>query len=145
MRTGLSALVLALAVAVPAYAHGLLIPEDKNLPPLAMVNHRVTITIDDQVAVTTVEQSFRNHTDRQLEATYLFPIPKGASVDKFTMWVGGRRMGAETLGASQARGIYEGIVRRLEDPALLEYLGRDLCKVRIYPIPRRGEQRGREI
>ena len=71
-------------------AAGLLIPEDKKLPPLAMVNHKVTVTIDDQVAVTTVEQTFRNHTDRNLEATYLFPVPKGASVRQ-VHHVGGRQ------------------------------------------------------
>ncbi|HEY7314637.1 MAG TPA: VIT domain-containing protein, partial [Gemmataceae bacterium] len=59
------------------HGHGLLIPEDKSLPPLAMLNHKVKISIDDQVAVTRVEQTFRNHTDRQLEATYIFPVPKG--------------------------------------------------------------------
>src|SRR5438105_4579784 len=57
---------------------GLLIPEEKTLPPLAMLDHKVTITIEDQVATTRVEQTFRNHTDRPLEATYLFPVPKGA-------------------------------------------------------------------
>src|SRR6266404_6037555 len=48
----------------PAYSHGLLIPEDRKVPPLAMVNHQVTISIDDQVAETRVEQTFRNHTAR---------------------------------------------------------------------------------
>ena len=64
-------------------ATGLLIPTEKKLAPLAMLNHQVNIAIEDQVAVTRIEQTFRNHTDRQLEATYIFPIPKGASVRKF--------------------------------------------------------------
>ena len=37
MRRLLPALILALAAAGPAAAAGLLIPEDKKLPPLAMV------------------------------------------------------------------------------------------------------------
>src|SRR3954468_8709191 len=87
MRRILAALTLCLAVANSASATGLLIPTEKKLPPLAMLNHTVNIQIEDQVAVTRIEQTFRNHTDRQLEATYIFPIPKGASVRKFTMWV----------------------------------------------------------
>ena len=59
MRRVLSALVLVLAAVGPAGAAGLLIPEDKKLPPLAMVHHRVSIGIDDQVAVTTIEQALR--------------------------------------------------------------------------------------
>src|SRR5271166_6239198 len=87
-------------------AHGLLIPAEKNLPPLAMLNHKVTIAIDDQVAVTRVEQTFRNHTDRDLEATYVFPVPKGASVDKFTLWVDGKETKGELVEAKKAREIY---------------------------------------
>src|SRR4051794_17449805 len=82
-------------------AHGLLIPEEKTLPPLAMVNHHVTIKVEDQVAVTRVEQTFRNHTARQLEATYIFPVPKGASVNKFTMWVNGAEVKGEMVEAGK--------------------------------------------
>ena len=79
MRTVLLSLAVVFAVAGRLPAHGLLIPEDRQLPPLAMVHHRVKIDIQDQVAVTEVEQTFRNHTDRPLEATYVFPVPRGAS------------------------------------------------------------------
>src|SRR5262245_17025315 len=89
MRRVLPVLAALLCVAGSASAHGLLIPEEKfSVPPLAMLNHKVTISIDDQVATTRVEQVFRNHTDRELEATYVFPVPKGASVTTFSMWVG---------------------------------------------------------
>src|SRR5262245_58105330 len=84
-----------------AQAHGLLIPEEKTLPPLAMLNHKVTITLEDQVAVTKVEQVFRNHTPRQLEATYVFPVPKGATVNKFTMWVDGKETKGELVEAAK--------------------------------------------
>src|SRR5262245_39138269 len=71
MRRYLPVLALLLIATGAVQARGLLIPEDKDLPPLAMLNHKVHITIDDQVAVTKVQQTFRNHTDRPLEATYL--------------------------------------------------------------------------
>src|SRR5438874_12639726 len=76
MRRHLTVLALLLLCGPAARAHGLLIPEEKSLPPLAMLNHTVTITIEDQVAVTRVEQTFRNHTSRDLEATYVFPCPR---------------------------------------------------------------------
>src|SRR6478752_834670 len=107
MRRCVPALALLLAVPLvwcgSARAHGLLIPEEKSLPPLAMLNHKVSIGIEDQVAVTKVEQTFRNHTDRNLEATYVFPVPKGASVNKFKMAVNGRDVGGELLEAAKAR------------------------------------------
>src|SRR6202035_3959330 len=141
MRRSLSVLMLILACAGSARAHGLLIPEEKTIPPLAMVNHRVTIAMEDQVAVTRVEQTFRNHTDRQLEATYVFPVPKGASVNKFTMWVEGKETKGELLDAGKAREVYQSIVRRTQDPGLLEYIGNDLLQMKVFPIAPRSDQR----
>src|SRR3974390_2431179 len=116
MRRFFPAFLLLLAWTASIQAHGLLIPADKSVPPLAMVNHRVTITIDDQVATTRIEQTFRNHTERQLEATYIFPVPKGASVNKFVMWVNGKEQAGELLDAPKARQVYTDIVRRTQDP-----------------------------
>jgi Ca-activated chloride channel family protein len=141
LRLALPALVLVAAASTQARAAGLLIPEDVKLPPLAMVNHKVTVTIVDQVAVTTVEQTFRNHTDRALEATYMFPVPKGATVDKFTMWVDGKEQGGELLDAKHANKVYTDIVRRTQDPGILEYLGNSLMKMRIFPVPPKGDQK----
>src|SRR5262249_39555981 len=134
-------LLALLACTGPVRANGLLIPEDRTLPPLAMVHHRVSITLEDQVAVTRVEQTFRNHTDRELEATYVFPVPKGASVNKFTMAVGGKDVKGELLDAGEARRIYTEIVRRTQDPGLLEYLGNNLFRLRVFPIPPKGDQK----
>ena len=137
----LTVFVLALVSAGPASAAGILVPDDKKLPPLAMVNHKVTVVIDEQVAVTTVEQTFRNHTGRNLEATYLFPVPKGATVDKFTMWVNGKELGGELLDAEHAHKVYTDIVRRTQDPGLLEYLGNRLLKLSVFPVPPKGDQK----
>jgi len=141
MRRTLFAVLALLVGLAPAQAAGLLIPEEKNLPPLAMLNHSVTISIEDQVAVTRVEQTFRNHTSRDLEATYVFPVPKGASVDKFTMWVDGKETKAEVVEAKKAQEIYASIVRRTQDPGLLEYVGADLVRMRVYPVPKKGDQK----
>jgi len=136
------AVVAVIAVFVnPASATGLLIPTEKKLPPLAMLNHHVNVSIDDQVAVTRIEQTFRNHTDRQLEATYVFPVPKGASVRKFSMWVNGTEQRGELVEADKARKIYTDIVQRTLDPGLLEYMGNDLLKLRVFPVPPKGDQK----
>jgi Ca-activated chloride channel family protein len=141
MRRSLSAVAVLLAFAGAVRAHGLLIPEDKKLPPLAMLNHKVTIAIDDQVALTRVEQTFRNHTDRPLEATYIFPVPKGASVNRFTMWVNGTETKGELIEAKKAAEIYASIVRRTQDPGLLEYMGTNLLRMRVFPIAAHGDQK----
>jgi len=50
------------------------------------------------------------------------------------MDIGGKMMEAELLPADRARAYYEDIVRRMKDPALLEYVGRGAFKLRVYPI-----------
>ncbi len=102
---------------------------------------KVDVAIKDQIATTTVEQEFYNPNSRQLEGTFLFPVPKGAQISKFTMEINGKPVEAELLTSEKARGIYEDIVRRLRDPALLEYAGRDLFKVRIFPIEANARKR----
>ena len=138
-------LAVALAVAAlsasEAAALGVLIPKDKTLAPLAIKSHRVTVKISDQGAVTTVDQVFVNHTSRDLEATYLFPMPATAATTDFALWINGQRVKGEVLDAAQAKQIYRDIVARMKDPALLEYMGGNLFRASVYPVPRKGEQR----
>src|ERR1700730_1089407 len=136
------AMMLVLAWTQTSQAAGILIPKEKTVPPLAMLNHQVTITINDQVAVTKIEQTFRNHTDRQLEATYIFPVPKGASVKEFTMEVNGKVEKGELVEADKARQIYTSIVQRTLDPGLLEYLGNNLFQVKVFPVPPKSVNNG---
>src|SRR5579884_2517789 len=143
MRRALALAGVALLLAAPgtARAKALLIPDEKSVPPLAMLDHHVRIAIDDQVAVTHVEQTFRNHTNRRLEATYVFPVPRGASVTRFTMVVNGKEVKGELVEAKKAREIYQGIVRRTQDPGLLEYIGNDLLQMKVFPVEPNSDQK----
>ncbi len=109
--------------------------------PLEVTRHDVHVEIDGQVATTTVDQEFYNPNSSRLEGYYLFPLPAGAVISKFSMWIDGRETQAEMLDAAKARGIYEDIVRRLRDPALLEYDGRGVFKMRVFPIEPHSKKR----
>lgn len=108
---------------------------------LAIRYHRVQVVIEDQVAVTRVDQVFYNPNDYPVEGSYLFPLPAEAAVSSFTLWVDGEAVKGEVLEAEEARRAYEEIVRNLRDPALLEYAGRGAVQAHIFPIPPRGERR----
>lgn len=138
----LAAAAAAAAIAPgTAGAIGIMIPSDRSLGPLAIESHRVEIDITDRAAVTKVDQVFRNSSDRILEATYIFPLPEGSSVSQFALWVNGQRTEGEVLERDAARRIYEEIVARMVDPGLIEYIGGNLFRARVFPIPARGEQR----
>src|SRR5882757_9501838 len=115
-------------------------PSHFPFAPLEVTSHHVNVAIDGQVAITSIDQEFYNPNDQRLEGFYMFPVPKGAHIDKFSMEIGGKTVDAELLPADKARGIYEDIVRKMRDPALLEYAGRDLFKVRIFPIEPRSRK-----
>lgn len=116
-------------------------PRPHLFAPLEVDYVKVQTRIIDQVAVTSVDQEFFNPNSARLEGTFVFPIPKGAHLDKFAMEIDGKQVEAELLSAEKARRIYEDIVRKLRDPALLEYAGREMFKVRIFPIEPNSRKR----
>ena len=89
-------LAVFLTVGAPAQlalADGMVLPQ--GLAPGLMPGywvvreHHVTVTIEDQHAVTRVEQEFANPTDSEVTGRYLFPIPPGAAVTGFTVGING--------------------------------------------------------
>jgi Ca-activated chloride channel family protein len=151
MKTKLLLTLALLASSLASFADGLIVihnPPPRIPPvrhpvfaPLEVVFHKVDVAIDGQKATTRVEQEFANPNDATLEGDYLFPIPSGAHIDKFTMRVGDKDLEAELLDANKARAIYEDIVRKQRDPALLEYTGRPAFRVRIFPIEPRSRKK----
>ncbi len=125
-----------------AFGQGILFPERPEVrdQPFAVKNVRISTTISDGVAETTVEQTFVNHSPVDQEGTYVFPLPEGATVTSFTLRAGDRVLEARMLSREEARGIYESIVRRRRDPALLEYLGRGMFRSSVFPIPAHAER-----
>lgn len=155
-RVPLVALLLAFALSLAgpglARADGFVVVDPPGCDPacpepfligdqLEVVSHKVDVVVRDQVATTTVDQTFRNPGTRPAEGTYVFPVPKGAAVSDFTMWVDGEPVTAKLLDADEARRAYEEIVRTLRDPALLEYVGEGAVQARVFPIPPGGERR----
>ncbi len=83
----------------------------------------------------TIEEVFENTGSLPAEGTFLLPVPQEISIERFSIWMDGVEVGGELLDANQARGIYESIVRRRRDPALLSFLGNGLLSARIFPVP----------
>jgi Ca-activated chloride channel family protein len=135
------AVLLSFLLAPAAVAQGMLIPTDATMGPLGIKYQRVSAELLDGAAVTRVEQVFVNSSPRQLEAHYVFPLPKGAALQDFYLWINGKRTKGEMLEKQKATDIYEGIVRRLQDPGLLEYIDTDAFRARVFPVPAHGEQR----
>jgi Ca-activated chloride channel homolog len=133
-----AAFVLAATAALPARADGFLVPREPGRPvrgQWAVKSHRVDVSVKGVHARVTVDEEFVNLGHATLEAEYVFPLPQGAMVSAVTLFEGDVALEGRLLTADAARKAYEEIVRRQRDPALLEYLGRDLYRVSVFPIP----------
>lgn len=108
------------------------------LPPSARVlpitRRAVEGTVSDDLAHLTVEVRFYNDGSARLEGDLYLPIPQDVVFDQLEMEVGGKTLRAQLLDAAQARSTYEGIVRQLRDPALLELVNDRLARARVFPI-----------
>jgi Ca-activated chloride channel homolog len=146
LRTGRTAALLVaaglvLAAASEVRAAGLLVADGGWGGVLDIDEHTARVTINNGIAVTEVTEVFHNTEDRQVEALYLFPVPKGASVANFSMWIGGKEMVGEVVEKQRAREIYNSYKRARRDPGLLEQVDYKNFEMRIFPIAPRAQQK----
>jgi Ca-activated chloride channel homolog len=139
LRPFLVAATLAASLTVPLSAQGWIDVERRpniSLPasPVIRVSSQVRVQVDGRVARVEVEEQFRNNGGGIAEGTYLYPMPGEAVFTDFSLWMGEQEVRGEMMQAEQARGIYEEIVRRLKDPALLTLEGHGLIRARVFPI-----------
>lgn len=116
------------------------LPDGRN-EPLTVGYHKVSVEIRDQIARTTIEESFVNHTPSRLEGVFHFPLPQDASISGFGMWIGNDLVEADIVEKQRAREIYETILRERRDPGLLEWTAGNLFKARVFPIEAHSEKR----
>jgi len=81
-------IVIVLIFQTNVYGDGFIIPQPGI--NISVKYHHVDVTIADQVALTEVDQVFVNDSDiNNIEAVYVFPLPKGATFSDFSMYVDG--------------------------------------------------------
>ena len=145
-KIGPAALVFFLAAA--AHAHIIIpppmpphpIPHPRPILQAQITEHAVKARMRNGVMTTEVRLVCHNPNATTLEGTFLFEVPGDAAIRRLTMMMNGKAVKAELLSAEEARKIYEDIVRRMKDPALLEIAGERLIRARIFPIPPNGNQ-----
>lgn len=149
MKTLTLATILAALMAMPAELVGQIAVIRNPGPRAANSNFKVSdveinADIKDQVATVQIAQVFQNTSGRTLETQFVFPLPDGAAVTGLTLIVDGEELTGELKSKEEARKVYEEIVRKQRDPALLEYMGRGVFKTSVFPIPA-GQNRRVEI
>lgn len=140
---------------VPAVAHPIAVrPAGRPVVPpatmpsrgpttygLRVLREEIKVDINQQVAKTTIAQSFLNDTDKVLSGAYLFPLPEDATFSSFSLHIDGKPVEGKIMEATEARRQYEAIVRRLHEPGLLEYADYKTVRARIASIPPHGAKK----
>src|SRR5688572_30071742 len=103
-------------------------------PRVERLRTAVTVRVTDRVARVQVEEWFRNTGSGLAEGDYIYPLAGEAVFSDFSLFQGEEELKGETMDAGRARAIYEEIVRRQRDPALIELAGHGLVRARVFPI-----------
>ncbi|MBI1249747.1 VWA domain-containing protein [bacterium] len=114
------------------------IPRPQPSPPqesYKITKLEVNAKVTDQVAQVQVAQEFTNTGSRQMEVSFLFPLPYDGAIDSLTLMVDGKEFPAKLLPKDKARQVYESIVRSNKDPALLEWAGTGMFQTSVFPVP----------
>lgn len=111
-------------------------PRDILVPPggVHKVRSAVHMNVAGRVAHVTVEEWFRNDGPALGEAVYHYPLPGEAVFMRYSLWQDETELTGEMMDARRAREIYESIVRKRKDPALIELAGHGLLRARVFPI-----------
>ena len=115
----------------------------RNRPTVVVRGVHAVVNISDQAASTTLDFELHNPSGHRLQAEILVPLPDGAVVRAFTFQGTGNEPSSELLPKDKARQIYDAIVARLRDPALLEFLGYNTLRSSVFPVEAGGTQKVR--
>ena len=99
---------------------GALTTEVPGLDNLALEALDVTVAACGLLADTAVVQRFRNHHDRPVEATYVFPLPARAAVVSFTARLGDRVVTGVLKERGEARAEYDRALANGRRAAIVE-------------------------
>ncbi|MBA3454619.1 MAG: VWA domain-containing protein, partial [Deltaproteobacteria bacterium] len=109
--------------------------------PLPIKKLGVDIVIENQIARVALDQTFHNEQNQVLEGMYRFAIPSDAALQRLAMYVDGKLTESAVVERMRARRIYEELVYRRVDPALLEWAGTGRLALRVYPLPAHQDKR----
>jgi Ca-activated chloride channel family protein len=129
------AVLVALFGAAPATGQGWIEPGvNRGGFAVDKVRSDVRVRVVGRVAHFEVSEWFVNRGARVAEGEYLYPLAGEAVFQGFSLYQGETELRGEIMDADRARQIYEEIVRRRADPALIELAGQGLVRARVFPI-----------
>jgi Ca-activated chloride channel homolog len=113
----------------------------KSGQPIQLQSLDVSSEIVGGFARTRVEMLFANPNNRVLEGELRFPLLAGQEIDGFALDINGELRDAVPVEKARGKEVFEEVIRRRVDPALLETTGGENFRLRVYPLPAHGTRR----
>ena len=114
---------------------------DKGGQPIQLQSLDMRAEIVGGMARTRVEMLFANPNDRVLEGELQFPLLAGQEIDGFALDINGELRDAVPIEKAKGKEVFEEVIRRRVDPALLETTSGENFRLRVYPLPAHGTRR----
>ncbi len=110
-------------------------PQAGNFVRLGIDRYHVNVVLQPPVALVQIDQSFLNPYNVVQEGIFVFNLPENAAVSRFAMYVTPAQLiEGELIDRARAASVYQSIVSARRDPAILEQLGSNLFRMRVFPI-----------
>jgi tetratricopeptide (TPR) repeat protein len=116
-------------------------PADPKLVPVVVSEVSAKVRIRGEIASTEFEAVVTNPNPVALEGEFTLPLPAGATVTGAALDINGKMIDAAIVEKKRAQEVFEAIERKGADPALVESVGGNSYRTRIYPIPANGGRR----
>lgn len=113
----------------------------KTGQPIQLQSLDMRAEIVGGMARTRVEMLFANPNDRVLEGELQFPLLAGQEIDGFALDINGELRDAVPIEKAKGKEVFEEVIRRRVDPALLETTSGENFRLRVYPLPAHGTRR----
>lgn len=135
-------------IGVRPLASNVIVPQSRRIAfapdhrgAIEITDVEVLIDILESTATTTIEIRLQNTSNRRQEAELIVPVPDGAIVRGFAYDGPGGMITAEVLAKEEARRIYQQLVSKIRDPALVEFIGYNLIRSSVFPVEANGKQK----
>ncbi len=109
--------------------------------PVRLKSVAVRSEIRGGFAETTLDMVFYNPNNRVLEGELQFPLLDNQSISGLALDIQGEMREGVPVNKARGQQVFEDVIRRKVDPALLQATQGNNYKLRLYPIPARGVRR----
>jgi hypothetical protein len=106
--------------------------------PITIKNMSVEVKAFTSHAVTNLSIELYNPNDQQMDGELLFTIHEGQVINGFTLDIEGKQRQGVIVEKSKGRMAYETVVNQRIDPGLVENIGGNNYRLRVYPVPAHG-------